>query len=140
MPPKKSKTAKVNTRRKAKSSTTAVIGLQAASSLLQSAVTKYGKSAVTTQKYAQRISQGRKWLKQLLESEEDLEHPAGCPQLAAEKEWTDEDLEGAFGQTPTRASAYVLSLLISIKCFSEECGKSTAEGFHAAWKQHWDKA
>ncbi|KIJ40152.1 hypothetical protein M422DRAFT_256981 [Sphaerobolus stellatus SS14] len=141
MPPKKPKTIpRVNSRRKSKSSNTAATGLYAASTLLQNAVANYSKSLVTTQKYAQRIAQGRKWLKQLVESEESLEHPPGCPNLVVEKEWTAEDLAGAFGKTPTPASAYILSLLISSKCFGEECGKSTAEGFHAAWKQHWDKA
>ncbi|KIJ40842.1 hypothetical protein M422DRAFT_780639 [Sphaerobolus stellatus SS14] len=104
-----------------------VATLHGASNLLKSSVTQYGKSVVTTQKYAQCIVQGQKWLKELLKSEESLEHPPGCPDFTVEKEWTNEELAGAFGKIPTCASAYILSLLIACKCFGDNCGKSTAQ-------------
>lgn len=50
----------------------------------------------------------------------------------------------AFGEaletTPNKHSDKALALLISYKCFHEDCGMSTCEGLSAAFKKLWEEA
>ncbi|KAF8588730.1 hypothetical protein K439DRAFT_1613393 [Ramaria rubella] len=87
---------------------------------------KFGKAQATTDKYEQRLKQGRKWLQSLLDNEAKMEQPHGCP-AASIQDWDKDDIEHTFDRISTQASPWVLALFIVTKCFGEtECGPSTA--------------
>ena len=99
---------------------------------------KFGKAAATTERYDQRYKQGQVWLAELMDTEESIQHPPGCPDLEC-YQWSSNDLRGAFDWTPNHASPWVLALFIATKCFGEERGKSTAWQIYAAFKQFWEQ-
>jgi len=78
-------------------------------------------------------------LAELMDLEDSIQHPPGCPDLECHK-WKDSDLRCAFDRTPNGASPWVLALFIATKCFGEkERGKSTAWQIYAAFKQFWEQ-
>ncbi|KAF8575388.1 hypothetical protein K439DRAFT_1623622 [Ramaria rubella] len=103
---------------------------------------KFGKASAMTEKYEQRLQQGYRWLKELLEVESrGTDLPAGCPNLPDCQQSCSEDLKHAFDKIPTSASLWVLALFISSKCFGEEGqGLSTAWQIYSAFKQKWHQA
>ena len=101
---------------------------------------KFGKAIATTEKYEQRLQQGRKWLKELMEAEAESELPPGCPSQGDLHSWAAGDLRQAFDKAPTRASPWVLALFIASKCFGEDArGPATAWQIYSAFKRMWDQ-
>jgi hypothetical protein len=49
------------------------------------------------------------------------------------------ELEVAFGDSPNRHSPIALELFLTQKCLTENLGKDTANGIHAAFICHWDQ-
>jgi len=47
-------------------------------------------------------------------------------------------LEKAFDKPPNHYSALAVELFLVQKCFTENCGVSTAEGIHGAFASYWD--
>jgi hypothetical protein len=47
-------------------------------------------------------------------------------------------LEKAFDKPPNCYSALALKMLLVQKCFTENCGVSTAKGIHGAFASYWD--
>ena len=47
-------------------------------------------------------------------------------------------LEKAFNRPPNHYSALALEMFLVQKCFTENCGVSTAEGIHGAFASYWD--
>lgn len=138
MPPKRTQSQRKSKLKK----TTVVASLADLVAGKDASTKKFGKAPATTEKYEQRCKQGLKWLKELLKSEEGLEHPAGCPEsLASTLNWEMAELKHAFDRKPTRASPWVLSLFIASKCFGdEERGVATAWQIYASFKLFWSQS
>ena len=47
-------------------------------------------------------------------------------------------LEKAFDKPPNLYSALAVEMFLIQKCFTENCGVSTAEGIHGAFASYWD--
>ena len=113
--------------------------LQAAAQLIQDT---HLKSSRTSTLYKGYVERGQMWLKGLDLTAEDT-NPLGLPEDISHVQ-----LPGDFDKTlwataldspPNKHSPEALIFYLTHKCDSEACGKSTADGIHAAFKHLWDK-
>ena len=93
---------------------------------------EFGKAPATQTAYARYMEQGREFLVALV---------AERRQKVAADDDSEIDvnmLEKAFDKPPNHLSNKALEFFLVHRCFNENCGKSTADGIHAAFCDYWD--
>lgn len=95
---------------------------------------KHGKAKNTTDNYDGNVRRGKEFIaayvKETLEETEDRD--------ADEEDSMDPNLHRAFAGPPIECTPTALAMFIAQKCFTEECGKSTASAIHAAFLRYYD--
>ena len=95
---------------------------------------KHGKSKNTTDNYDGNVRRGKEFIAAFVE--EMLE---GTGDGDADGEHSmDPNLHQAFTGPPIECTPTALAMFIAQKCFTEECGKSTASAIHAAFLRYYD--
>jgi hypothetical protein len=102
---------------------------------------KHGKSKNTTENYDGNVRRGKEFIaafvKETLEGIEEM-HSDGCNSKADGEDSMDPNLHQAFAGPPIECTPTALAMFIAQKCFTEECGKSTASAIHAAFLRYYD--
>jgi hypothetical protein len=94
------------------------------------------KAARTTSSYAGHVTRGQKFIRNL---ETDTVSPLGIPQEILDSAIEEpEGLKAALDGIPTKYSPDALAYYLVYKSESEKRGESTADGIHAAFKDHWN--
>ena len=96
---------------------------------------KHGKSKNTTDNYDGNVRRGKEFIAafvtETFEGTEEIDGD-GC------SESMDPNLHQAFAGPPIECTPTALAMFIAQKCFTEECGKSTASAIHAAFLRYYD--
>jgi hypothetical protein len=91
------------------------------------------RSARTDKAYNGHLNRGHSFLAALVSgSAENRGMTLGDHEIDLEK------LSKAFSNPPNEYSALALELFLVQKCLTEDLGKDTASGIHAAFIRHWD--
>ena len=97
---------------------------------------KHGKSKNTTDNYDGNVRRGKEFIaafvKETLEGTEDSDADG------EDSESMDPNLHQAFAGPPIECTPTALAMFIAQKCFTEECGKSTASAIQAAFLRYYD--
>jgi hypothetical protein len=92
---------------------------------------KHGKSKNTTDNYDGNVRRGKEFIaafvKETLEGTED-----------SDADSMDPNLHRAFASPPIECTPTALAMFIAQKCFTEECGSSTASAIHAAFLRYYN--
>jgi hypothetical protein len=96
---------------------------------------KHGKSKNTTDNYDGNVRRGREFIATFVK--ETLEG-TGRESDANGEDSMDPNLHQAFAGPPIECTPTALAMFIAQKCFTEECGKSTASAIHAAFLRYYD--
>lgn len=114
---------------------TAPADLETLQRLSESTHKEFGKALATQKAYVRYLDQGREFLAALVSERRQKR----------DKEVVDDDdeidvdvLEKAFKKPPNYLSNKALEFFLVHRCFNENCGKSTADGIHAAFCDYWD--
>jgi hypothetical protein len=93
---------------------------------------EHGKPKATKSNYEGYIKRGKEFLALLVEGRRAQGDSSmdGLDTNVLEKAFDDNQ--------PNEYSATALELYLTEKCFNEGHGKSTANGIHSAWADHWD--
>jgi hypothetical protein len=95
---------------------------------------KHGKAKNTTDNYDGNVRRGKEFIAafvmETLEGTEDSD--------ADGEDSMDPNLHQAFAGPPIECTPTALAMFIAQKCFTEECGKSTASAIHAAFLRYYD--
>ena len=99
----------------------------------ESGLTEFGHAKRTTSAYTRYIDRGKEFLAEIVAQRRESGEGGIC------KQGIDTDvLARAFETPPNKHSAAALELFLVQKCFTENLGKSTAQGIHAAFTDYWD--
>ena len=112
---------------------------------------RHGKSKETRNNYSGHIRRGIEFLANFaieeLEAEENWQNAEdGSNRLSAENEneiptdveaQMDPNFHVAFTGPPIKCTPTAIAMFMAHKCFTEECGKSTASALHAAFLDHY---
>jgi hypothetical protein len=112
---------------------------------------KHGKSEQTRNNYSGHIRRGIEFLANFAREEQEAEEnwqnaEDGSNHLSAENEneiptdieaQMDPNFYVAFTGPPIRCTSTAIVISMAHKCFTEECGKSTATAMHAAFLDHY---
>ena len=99
---------------------------------------KHGKAKNTTDNYDGNVCWGKEFI---------AAYVAEVPEEEAEDDSTADaesypsihpNLHQAFSGPPIECTPTALTMFIAQKCFTEECGKSTASAIHAAFLRYYD--
>jgi hypothetical protein len=99
---------------------------------------KHGKSKNTTDNYDGNVRRGKEFIAAFVSetfegtASEELDGDGGC------SEPMDPNIHQAFDGPPIECTPTALAMFIAQKCFTEECGKSTASAIHAAFLRYYD--
>jgi hypothetical protein len=89
---------------------------------------KHGKAKNTTDNYDGNVRRGKEFIAAfVMETFEDTEDSDADP-----------NLHKAFAGPPIECTPTALAMFIAQKCFTEECGKSTASAINAAFLRYYD--
>jgi hypothetical protein len=104
---------------------------------------KHGKSKNTTDNYDGNVRRGKEFIaafvKDTLEGTETGEIASDNANTDGEGPGSmDPNLHQAFAGPPIGCTPTALAMFIAQKCFTEECGKSTASAIHAAFLRYYD--
>jgi hypothetical protein len=103
---------------------------------------KHGKSKNTTDNYDGNVRRGKEFISAFVtETFEETEGIDGdrCNSKDGDgSESMDPNLHQAFAGPPIECTPTALAMFIAQKCFTEECGKSTASAIHAAFLRYYD--
>jgi hypothetical protein len=99
----------------------------------QSGLTEFGRARRTTNAYTRYVDRGRDFLAEIIAQRRDAGEGETCEQGIKTAV-----LAKAFENPPNMYSATALELYLVQKCFTENLGKSTAQGIHAAFADYWD--
>ena len=112
---------------------------------------KHGKSKQTRNNYNGHIRRGIEFLANFAREEQEAEEnwqndEDGSNHLSAENEdeiptdieaQMDPNFHLAFTGPPIRCTPTAIVMFMAHKCFTEECGRSTASAMHAAFLDHY---
>ena len=112
---------------------------------------KHGKAMRTQNNYSRHIRRGIEFLanfaREKQEAERSWQNAAdGSNLLSADNEneiptdieaQMDPNLHDAFTGPPIRCTPTAIVMFLAHKCFTEECGKSTASALHSAFLDHY---
>jgi hypothetical protein len=102
---------------------------------------KHGKSKNTTDNYDGNVRRGKEFIAafvmETLEGTEEI-HGDGFNSKTDGEGSMDPNLHQAFAGPPIECTPTALAMFIAQKCFTEECGKSTASAIHAAFLRYYD--
>ena len=111
----------------------------------------HGKAPGTTKNYDGHVRRGRDFLAAFVEEQCKVESQwVNGEDSSTHLSTEDEDemppdatrhpqFHEAFSGPPIECTPYALALFLAHKCFTENCGKSTASAIHAGFKRHYDK-
>ena len=94
---------------------------------------KHGKAKNTTDNYDGNVRRGKEFIAAFVK--ETFE---GTDDDGEDSESMDPNLHQAFAGPPIKCTPTALAMFIAQKCFTEECGKSTASAIHAASLRYYD--
>jgi hypothetical protein len=92
---------------------------------------KHGKAKNTTDNYDGNVRRGKEFIAAFVM--ETVEGDAD-----GDSESMDPNLHQAFAGPPIECTPTAIAMFIAQKCFTEECGKSTASAIHAAFLRYYD--
>jgi hypothetical protein len=106
---------------------------------------KHGKSKNTTDNYDGNVRRGKEFIaayvaevpegaRKMHNAEDDLDSTADADSEVS----IHPNLHQAFSGPPIECTPTALAMFIAQKCFTEECGKSTASAIHAAFLRYYD--
>ena len=98
---------------------------------------KNGKSKNTTDNYDGNVRRGKEFIAAFVKDSEMLEGTEDGEEINGERSM-DPNLHQAFAGPPIECTPSALAMFIAQKCFTEECGKSTASAIHAAFLRYYD--
>lgn len=102
---------------------------------------KHGKSKNTTDNYDGNVRRGKEFIAafvmETLEGTEEFHNDERNSKADGESSM-DPNLYQAFAGPPIECTPTALAMFIAQKCFTEECGKSTASAIHAAFLRYYD--
>lgn len=112
---------------------TAPADLETLQRLSESTQKEFGKALATQTAYARYLEQGTVFLAALVSERRQKR------EVVDNEDEIDVDvLEKAFKKPPNYLSNKALEFFLVHRCFNENCGKSTADGIHAAFCDYWD--
>jgi hypothetical protein len=101
----------------------------------------------TRQNYDAYVGRGQTWLKAHFSTVDtkaearDVETGGDSESFAVSSDaYEDVKFRDALERMPNEHSDKALALLISFKCFHENCGQSTCDGIYSAFKKLWEEA
>ena len=104
---------------------------------------KHGKAKNTTDNYDGNVRRGKEFIAAYV-----AEVPEGAWEMHGAEDDSSADVESypsihpnlhqAFSGPPIECTPTALTMFIAQKCFTEECGKSTAVAIHAAFLRYYD--
>jgi hypothetical protein len=127
MPPKCTNSTRKSTRKP--KSVKKALSLPNINSIKHVSLEEYGKSKNTKKAYKGHLSQGMKFLDEMVAQRIE----AGTDKDGIETAL----LAKAFDNPPNRYSAMALELFITQKCFNEGLGLGTCDGIHATFAKFW---
>ena len=96
---------------------------------------KHGKAKNTTDNYDGNVRRGKEFIAEFVK---DLDETV-TEDVDVDGEYSmDPNLHRAFDGPPIECTPTALAMFIAQKCFTEECGKSTAVAIHAAFLRYYD--
>ena len=95
---------------------------------------KHRKSKNTTDNYDGNVHRGKEFIAAFFK--DSLGQTKGGD--ADGEDSMDPNLHQAFASPPIECTPTALAMFIAQKCFTEECGKSTASAIHAAFLRYYD--
>jgi hypothetical protein len=101
---------------------------------------KHGKSKNTTDNYDGNVRRGKEFIAEFVKAQGTLELEGtedGDADLDGEDSM-DPNLHLAFAGPPIACTPTALAMFIAQKCFTEDCGKSTASAIHAAFLRYYN--
>lgn len=110
---------------------------------------KHKHAQATRKSYDGYVARGQRWLKTHFSNPPDTGSGRTKGQGSESSEsfmvaigdaYEDPAFGEALEKTPNKHLDKALALLISYKCFHEDCGMSTCEGLSAAFKKLWEEA
>ncbi|KAG1893196.1 uncharacterized protein F5891DRAFT_1196726 [Suillus fuscotomentosus] len=122
--------------------------LLAINQIKEQAKHKHKHAQATRKSYDGYVARGQTWLKTHFSNTPDTSGSTAKEQDSESSEslmvavgdaYEDPAFREALEKTPNRHSDKALALLISYKCFHEDCGMSTCEGLSAAFKKLWEE-
>ena len=100
---------------------------------------KHGKSKNTMDNYDGNVCKGKDFIAAFVtETFEGTEGADGGRCNSKDGDAMDPNLHQAFAGPPIECTPTALAMFIAQKCFTEECGKSTASAIHAAFLRYYD--
>ena len=100
---------------------------------------KHGKAKNTTNNYDGNVCRGKEFIAEFVpetfEGTEEIDDASGPGEVSKSM---DPNLHQAFAGPPIECTPTALAMFIAQKCFTEECGKSTASAIHAAFLRYYD--
>ena len=97
---------------------------------------KHGKAKNTTDNYDGNVRRGKEFIAAFVKETRMVEG-ADSEEGDGDGESMDPNLHQAFAGPPIECTPTALSMFIAQKCFTEECGKSTASAIHAAFLRYY---
>jgi hypothetical protein len=104
---------------------------------------KHGKAKNTTDNYDGNVRRGKEFIAafvtETFEGTEEIDGD-GCNSNddGEGSESMDPNLHLAFDGPPIECTPTALAMFLAQKCFTEDCGKSTASAIHAAFLRYYD--
>ena len=95
---------------------------------------KHGKLKNTTDNYNGNVCRGKEFIAAFVK--DSLEKTEGSDVDGDNS--MDPNLHQAFAGPPIECTPTALAMFIAQKCFTKECGKSTASAIHAAFLRYYD--
>ena len=95
---------------------------------------KHGKAKNTTDNYDGNVRRGKEFIAAFVK--ETLEETEGSD--ADGEDYMDPNLHQAFAGPPIECTPTALTMFIAQKCFTEDCGKSTASAIHAGFLRYYN--
>ena len=100
---------------------------------------KHGKAKNTIDNYNGNVRRGKKFIAEFVpetfEGTEEIDDASGPGEISKSM---DPNLHQAFAGPLIECTPTALAMFIAQKCFTEECGKSTASTIHAAFLCYYD--
>ena len=119
------------------SSPTATPSYKSVQKTVRDSKKKHGKSKNTTDNYDGNVHRGKEFIAAFVK--ETLEGTGKESDADTDGEDSmDPNLHQAFTSLPIECTPTTLAIFIAQKCFTEECGKSTASAIHAAFLCYYD--
>ena len=99
---------------------------------------KHGKSKNTTDNYDGNVRRGKEFIAAFVKAQGTLDEAEDSDMDLDGENLMDPNLHLAFTGPPIACTPTALAMFIAQKCFTEECGKSTAAAIHAAFLRYYD--